>query len=93
MKPYPDQFCRDLPTQPVLANKVLVTGATGYIGGELIPELLARGYQVRVMVRSFSQEHRKRWPKAEIVVADALDFVRLRKAMEGIHCAYYLMHS
>ena len=33
-------------------QRVLVTGATGYIGGRLVPRLLARGYQVRVLVRS-----------------------------------------
>ncbi len=93
MKPYFDQFCRDLPTQPVLANKILVTGATGYIGGELVPELVARGYEVRVMVRSDSSEHKKRWPGVEIIKADALDYNSLKKALEGIQCAYYLIHS
>ena len=45
-------FCFDLPTQPLPGTgKILVTGASGYIGGRLVSELLARGYQVRVMVR------------------------------------------
>lgn len=93
MDVYPDLFCYDLPTQPAIANKILVTGATGYIGGELVPELVARGYQVRVMVRSFSPEHKRRWPGVEIVIADALEYDDLKKALKGIHCAYYLMHS
>ena len=93
MRTYLDPFCRDLPTQPVTSQKILVTGATGYIGGELIPELIARGYDVRVMVRSLSPEYQQRWPGVEIVVADALDFDRLKKALEGIDCAYYLLHS
>jgi hypothetical protein len=46
-------FCHDLPSKPQSGiGKVLVTGASGYIGGRLVPELLARGYRVRVMVRA-----------------------------------------
>ncbi|MEW6672981.1 MAG: SDR family oxidoreductase [Thermodesulfobacteriota bacterium] len=87
-------FCHDLPTTPQPEmGKILVTGATGYIGGRLVPELLARGYQVRVMVRAASPEYEKRWPNAEIVVADAMDVDGLRKALEGIHTAFYLIHS
>lgn len=74
-------------------GKVLVTGATGYVGGRLVPALLARGYAVRVMVRAASPEHRQRWPDAEIVVADAADFKSLAGALAGIHTAYYLIHS
>jgi len=69
-----DLLCHDLPTRPQPhIGKILVTGATGYVGGRLVPELLARGYQVRVMVRAASEEHGQRWPGAEIVVADALE--------------------
>ncbi len=87
-------FCSDLPSryQPDV-GKILVTGATGYIGGRLVTELLARGYQVRVMVRRFSPELIQRFPGAEIAVADALDFSSLKTAMKGIHTAYYLIHS
>lgn len=50
-------FCHDLPTSslPEL-GRILVTGTTGYIGGRLVPELLARGYQVRAMVRGSAPE-------------------------------------
>ncbi|MFQ5865651.1 MAG: SDR family oxidoreductase [bacterium] len=89
-----DLFCRDLPTRPQPEiGKILVTGATGYIGGRLVPELQARGYEIRVMVRMASPEHVERWPDVDIVVADALDFNNLTKALEGIHTAYYLIHS
>ena len=89
-----DLACTGLDLVPVPAiGKILVTGGTGYIGGRLVSELLARGYEVRVMVRAASPEHRERWPQAEIVVADALDPVSLRTALHGVHTAYYLIHS
>lgn len=72
---------------------ILVTGASGYIGGRLVPELLARGYRVRVMVRAPSPEYQARWPSAEIAVADLLDPQSLEHALDGIHTAYYLVHS
>jgi uncharacterized protein YbjT (DUF2867 family) len=87
-------FCTDLPSSP-LSDKgiILVTGATGYIGGRLVPELLARGYSVRVMVRVYSPEQETRWPGAEIVVADARDIHSLRLALDNVYAAYYLIHS
>ena len=89
-----DLFCQDLQTSPQpQVGKILVTGATGYVGGRLVPELLARGYDVRVMVRAFSSEYSERWPGVEIVIGDALDLDSLVLALEGIHTAYYLIHS
>lgn len=89
-----DLFCHDLVTSPQPEfGKILVTGATGYIGGRLVPELLARRYRVRVMVRAASQEHAERWPGAEIVVADANDLDSLRRATEGCSVLYFLIHS
>ncbi|MHC4511982.1 MAG: SDR family oxidoreductase, partial [Planctomycetota bacterium] len=79
-------FCYNLPSRPQPElGKILVTGATGYVGGRLVPELLARGYQVRVMVRAASDEHERRWPGAEVVVADALEPDSLRTALRGIY--------
>ena len=87
-------FCDDLPStfQPEIGT-VLVTGASGYIGGRLVPELLARGYKVRAMVRAASPVYERRWPGAEIVVADALQPESLRTALKDVHTAYYLIHS
>jgi uncharacterized protein YbjT (DUF2867 family) len=87
-------FCDDLPTVPRPdEGLILVTGATGYIGGRLVPELLARSYRVRVMVRSFSPDYASRWPGAEIVQADALNIDQLNAALKGVDTAYYLIHS
>lgn len=90
----PSLFCRDLPTtaNPSI-GRVLVTGASGYIGGRLVPELIARGYRVRVMVRSNPEEYARRWPEADIVLADVLDSESLRRALDGVAVAYYLVHS
>ena len=89
-----DHFLSDLPTgfREELGT-ILVAGATGYIGGRLVPELIARGYTVRVMVRAESPEHEERWPQAEVVVADALVSKDVTKALEGVDTAYYLIHS
>jgi uncharacterized protein YbjT (DUF2867 family) len=87
-------FCADLPSRPNPAvGRVLVTGASGYIGGRLVPELLARGYRVRVMVRAPSPEYATRWPGAEIAIADALKPESLAGALAGVDVAYYLIHS
>ena len=88
-----DRYCHDLPSRPLKNHKVLVTGATGYIGGELIPELVARGYDVKIMVRSMRPEYKERWPSVEICVADVLDYEQLAHAFVGIQSAYYLIHS
>lgn len=87
-------FCNDLPTNPIPERgKILVSGATGYIGGLLVPELVARGYDIRVMVRAISADMRTNWPGIEIVEADARNLNQLRTALDGIHTAYFLIHS
>lgn len=89
-----DILCDDIPTIPVLyLGKILVTGASGYIGGRLVPELLARGYQVRIMVRGDAESYKDYWPFTEVIEADALDVNELEIALDGIDTAYYLIHS
>lgn len=73
---------------------VLVTGATGYIGGRLAPALIENGYQVRCLVRDPSRLHGRSWiGKADIVKGDVLSPETLGDAMQGVEVAYYLVHS
>ncbi len=72
----------------------LVTGATGYIGGRLIRELLAHGYRVRVLARNAVRLKDHTWiSKVEVVEGDAFDEAVVSKALKGVDVAYYLMHS
>lgn len=72
----------------------LVTGATGYVGGRLVPELLAAGHRVRVLVRDPAKVRNQPWASAvDVCPGDATDPVALRAAMTGADVAYYLLHS
>ena len=74
--------------------KVLVTGATGYIGGRLISDLLQKGIKVRVLVRDASRIEGRPWQdKVEVCVGDLLKPETLPDALEEIDTAYYLVHS
>jgi len=89
-----DLMCHDLPSKPdPRVGTVLVTGASGYVGGRLIPELLARGYKLRLMVRGNLESYKELWPDLEVVEADALNLEQLRTALNGVDTAYYLIHS
>ncbi len=75
-------------------KKILVSGATGYIGNLLIPELITKDYDVRCMVRDEKKVRGKDWyGVAEIIVADVFDKKSLVDAMVDIDAAYYLIHS
>ena len=73
---------------------ILVTGATGYIGGRLAPRLLEEGHRVRAFARSRDRLVSRPWsPQVEIAVGDALDEESVKAALEGVDTAYYLIHS
>ena len=75
---------------------ILVAGATGYIGGRLLPRLLEAGYRVRALARAPEKLSDRAWakhPHLEVVRGNVLDSGALRRAAEGCRSAYYLVHS
>ena len=75
-------------------QRILVTGATGYIGGRLVPQLLAGGYEVRCLARDPNRLRGRGWEnEVEIVAGDVLDRGSLASALAGCRGAYYLVHS
>lgn len=78
------------------SEPVLIAGATGYVGGRLIPRLLESGYRVRAMGRSLAKLSCRPWaqhPRVELVKADILDLESLREATKSCFAAFYLVHS
>ncbi|MFE4537162.1 SDR family oxidoreductase [Streptomyces scopuliridis] len=74
--------------------RCLVTGATGYLGGRLVPELLDAGHTVRCLARSPDKLRDHPWSgRTEVVRGDVTDPESVRAAMEGIDVAYYLVHA
>jgi uncharacterized protein YbjT (DUF2867 family) len=73
---------------------ILVTGASGYVGGRLVRDLVADKCQVRVLVRDAHKVAEQPWAKdVEIVEGNANNLADLRRALNGVHTAYYLLHS
>jgi uncharacterized protein YbjT (DUF2867 family) len=80
--------------QPGEGRLALVTGVTGYIGGRLVPELLAAGWRVRALARHAERLRDRPWyTDIEIVEGDVADPAALRRALDGVDVAYYLIHS
>ena len=77
-----------------MKKRILVTGATGYVGGLLLQQLDTQLYQVRALAR-YPQNLLSRLGKREVdvVQADVLDPISLEKALQGIDIAFYLIHS
>jgi len=74
--------------------RILVMGATGYVGGRLAPRLVAAGHDVRCLTRRPAQLREVPWAASvQVVEGDALDPATLGPALEGIEVVFYLVHS
>jgi uncharacterized protein YbjT (DUF2867 family) len=74
-------------------ERVLLTGATGYVGGRLLSALERQGVPVRCLARRPDYLAHRAAPSTEVVRGDVLDPPSLRPALEGTGTAYYLIHS
>ena len=72
---------------------ILIAGATGYVGGELLKKLLEAGYPVRCLARHPEVLRAKAFPGLEVVEGDVLNSASVQTAMAGVGMAYYLVHS
>ncbi|MCR6646944.1 MAG: SDR family oxidoreductase [Cellulomonas sp.] len=76
------------------APLAVVTGVTGYVGGRLVPELLAAGYRVRALARTPDRLRGRPWyDDVEVVRADAVRPEEIGPALRGADVAYYLVHA
>ncbi len=74
--------------------RILVTGATGYIGGRLAPRLIEAGHEVRALVRDPGKLRDVPWAAhAEVVTGDLGDAASVARAVEGMEVVYYLVHG
>ena len=72
---------------------ILLTGATGYVGGRLLPLLEQRGYRVRCLTRRPEALRDRVGAKTEVVAGDVLDRASLAAALAGVDTAFYFVHS
>ncbi|MDX2376838.1 SDR family oxidoreductase [Microbacterium sp. LRZ72] len=76
------------------APRALVIGSTGYVGGRLVPRLLAAGYRVRVLARNAERVASADWgDDVEVVIGDASDRDAVIAAVDDVDVLYYLVHS
>ena len=73
--------------------KILLTGATGYVGGVLLQELEARGHSVRCLARRPGKLAGRTAVATEVLAGDASDPEALARACDGVEVAYWLVHS
>jgi uncharacterized protein YbjT (DUF2867 family) len=79
-----------------MTKRIVVTGASGYVGGRLVPRLLDEGYTVRCLVRSLRKLQDRAWAKRanlEIVEVDLENGETLTAQLDGGYAAYFLIHS
>jgi uncharacterized protein YbjT (DUF2867 family) len=74
-------------------RRILLTGATGYVGGSLLPILLEDGHHVRALARDEGRARGSLPEEVEIAEGDVVSGTGLAEALDGIGVAYYLVHS
>ncbi len=82
-------------SSPILTPRrpILLTGATGYIGGRLLKALETKGWPVRCLARRPEFLQSRVAPSTEVMKGDCLDQASLAPIMAGVETAYYLVHS
>lgn len=76
-----------------MKKKILLTGATGYIGGRLIKPLLNKDYEIVCLARHPQNLQERYLDKISLVKGDVFDKEALSKALKDVDVAYYLIHS
>lgn len=76
-----------------MRHLILLTGATGYVGGELLRVLAAAGHRVRCLSRQPERLRLRSLPGVDVCEGDVLEAGSLQTVMAGVHTAYYLIHS
>lgn len=83
-------------SESAVHGRILVAGATGYVGGRLVPLLLGRGCTVRALARNVKKVRSRPWgghANLEVHQGNMHDLASVRQALEGIDTVYYLVHS
>jgi uncharacterized protein YbjT (DUF2867 family) len=84
-------------TSPALipSDRVLIIGATGFVGRRLIPELVKKNIKLRLLVRDLAKAAPLiiKGADIEVVQGDLVENYGIAEALRGIHTAYYLVHS
>ncbi len=89
-----EEALRAVPRADGSAPRALVLGATGYIGGRLVPRLIAAGYRVRVLARDPARLAAFDWgDEVEVVAGAAVDGPALARACDDVDVLFYLIHS
>ena len=76
-----------------MSGLILLTGATGYVGGRLLTQLVSEGHRVRCLSRRPEALHTRLSEAVEVVQGDVLDPMSLASAFEGVETAFYFVHS